>query len=811
MSEDSIRLGQNGKRRRLQGSCDICRKKKMRCDSAEMPGNKCTHCITFKTECTHARLKATENAPPKPFAKAQQHIADILSTSTVYIPSNDPETSHRSLVEIALYARSLEEKVAVLQLQTTVPSPKPAASAFPLAAEAADADSDSTSDHMQSQLEDAMSLISITMRPDQSYGESSSVHFTKTAMRQLHGNYVVGVRRPEFWTDPPWELLATEPPEFVFPEEDLLKSLVKIFFEQINPIISILHFPSFQQSISDGVHLKDPRFGAVVLAVCALASRYSDDPRVFLDGANSECSCGWKWFQQVRPLLASVSPKSPLHQLQLVCLSVLFLCVTSSPEECWILVGLGIRLGQGVGIHRRRAYSHMKPLDAELHKRVFWFLIAIDTLMSSFKSQPNMSNGVDFDLDLPVDFVEEIWGISAARPRATPSTSAFIIAYVKLMAIFGRIQRAISPVDGKPWSQNVIAELDSDLNKWADEIPDHLRWDPHQENQIFLDQSAALYMCYYHAQILIHRRFIPAPGKEAILTTTFPSLAICANAARSCGHVLDVQTRRGRGLLFQPNAIAALFDSAVVLLINVWSVVGGRKSRTLEHFNRATADVQNCIRVLRLYERRWKFAGRECDIISAMLDVGKYTSEGPSLKRPRDAEGASSSASTPDIVLDIEHPTAGSSRATSEDVSVDEQIEALERSIKETDHLFSLPLHTEELGRLPVYDSFNYDFGFQLENLHYQPQSHFQTVQPVYEMDYSLEETGFEAASGGDFQMPHTNSFDIPSRDGWREWSAYLASVEGLNSNPPFLTRSSSDLRNVANPQEVTGSPIIRN
>ncbi|KAJ7696764.1 hypothetical protein B0H17DRAFT_869514, partial [Mycena rosella] len=92
-------------------------------------------------------------------------------------------------------------------------------------------------------------------------------------------------------------------------------------------------------------------------------------------------------------------------------------------------------------------------------------------------------------------------------------------------------------------------QLSSALNNWIDAIPEHLRWDPNQENQIFLNQSAALYASYYQAQILIHRPFIPAPGKD------FPSLAICANAAWSCRHVMDVQTRRSRRLLHLPSVM----------------------------------------------------------------------------------------------------------------------------------------------------------------------------------------------------------------------------------------------------------------
>ncbi|KAK0488587.1 hypothetical protein IW261DRAFT_358517 [Armillaria novae-zelandiae] len=46
------------KQRRLQGACDICRSKKIRCDSAKMPGNKCSNCVAFGEECTHLAVMA---------------------------------------------------------------------------------------------------------------------------------------------------------------------------------------------------------------------------------------------------------------------------------------------------------------------------------------------------------------------------------------------------------------------------------------------------------------------------------------------------------------------------------------------------------------------------------------------------------------------------------------------------------------------------------------------------------------------------------------------------------------------------------
>ena len=113
---------------------------------------------------------------------------------------------------------------------------------------------------------------------------------------------------------------------------------------------------------------------------------------------------------------------------------------------------------------------------------------------------------------------------------------------------------------GHQWEENIVAELDSALNKWIDSVPDHrnfpfclsfdqeahlfciVRWDPTREDEVHFKQSALLYTNYYYVQIIVHRPFIPTPGKQSL--RSIPSLAICTNAARSCSHVLDIQQRR---------------------------------------------------------------------------------------------------------------------------------------------------------------------------------------------------------------------------------------------------------------------------
>jgi hypothetical protein len=89
-----------------------------------------------------------------------------------------------------------------------------------------------------------------------------------------------------------------------------------IYFEKFNPIFPLLHKPTFVKMLADGRHLRDQDFGMVVLMVCALASRYSHDPRVFNPGDASGLSSGWKYFRQVPMHRKSLLYRAGLFDLQ---------------------------------------------------------------------------------------------------------------------------------------------------------------------------------------------------------------------------------------------------------------------------------------------------------------------------------------------------------------------------------------------------------------------------------------------------------------------------------------------------------------
>ncbi|KAG8213475.1 hypothetical protein J3R82DRAFT_12012 [Butyriboletus roseoflavus] len=445
-----------------------------------------------------------------------------------------------------------------------------------------------------------------------------------------------------------------------------------------------------------------------------------------------EHSAGWKFFEQVQMVRRTLLGPPCLEDLQIYCLSVQFLLGTSAPQACWTIVGIGIRLAQDVGAHRRKSYNEKLTVEGELWKRVFWVLVMFDRAMSSSLGRPCAIQDEDFDLDLPVECDDEYWEHPDPQqvfkqPPDKPSILSFFITYLQLTNILSFAHRTIYSINkskillgfvGQQWEQHIVAELDSSLNKWIDEVPDHLRWDPTRDaNSLFFMQSSALYANYYHVQIFIHRPFIPSPRKPSPLS--FPSLAICTNAARSCSHVIDIYRRRSGvlapflqvGYDFVPlERLLSLFGrctaftAGIVLLLNIW---GGKRSGVSTDPIKEMADVHKCMGLLKSCENRWHSSGRLWDILYELASVGDLPLPQPSpqgTKRERDSDSPPPASRPVSTHKEGARTTAGTRRVSREIHSYPQsQQHRQQPPPSQPSQSYSLPVYSNDLARIPLH------------------------------------------------------------------------------------------------------------
>lgn len=181
--------------------------------------------------------------------------------------------------------------------------------------------------------------------------------------------------------------------QYEFPPPDLLAKLIDAYFRYMNPFYPLLHRPSFERAIREGKHYIDQGFATVVILVCSVGARWLDDPRVYLDVEESKThSAGWMYFRQTAGAVRSLIAPPRLYDLQVLTvnkrltstlsakclcfpkLAALYMFGCSTPQVSWTLSGMGLRLAQDVGAHRRKVYNPIPSVESELWKRAFWLV-----------------------------------------------------------------------------------------------------------------------------------------------------------------------------------------------------------------------------------------------------------------------------------------------------------------------------------------------------------------------------------------------------------------------------------------------------
>ncbi|KAJ7063364.1 fungal-specific transcription factor domain-containing protein [Mycena amicta] len=625
------------KRSRNAGACDLCKRRKIRCDSGQAPGNRCSNCVNAGAQCTHAEIMKTLGSAKGYVESLETRLEKMERLLNKLLPGID-------------FTEQLEQDDDGNSPDATDNIPR------------------NDADHL---LEGAIKKLTLNPEEHRFFGKSSGVQFVQTALN-FKSHYTgpsnlahssLPKKRNEYWESVKWLLPAPadeDHPQYTFPEPDLLPVLVDLYFTNVNCYYPVLHRPTFERKLKDQLHLRDHRYAGTLLMVCSLGARHCNDPRVCLEGADNLHAAGWKWHNQVSlpelftpsfltvQLQVRVIPrhliyKPNLYELQTITLSSIFLIAIS--PVAWNQIGFGLRRAQDVGAHRRMKQSH-PTAEHEQWKRVFWVLLCLDWIAGTATGRPLAMHDQDYDQDFPVECDDEYWDLpeplSFRQPKDKPAKISYFICYAKLLEIQASVTTTIySPrqprdVSGRPVvpvsdAQHIIA-FDSALNSTLRvshyqglgsllTLIHSVRWDPERKDPLFFNQSALLHAEYYHVQIMVHRPYIPAP-LEVSRPGALPSLTICTNAARACARIFNAQDKLG---IEAPHSmLAAAFTAAIVLLLHTWS---GKRSGFAYNPSKEMNDVYICMKTLSVAEKRYQAAGRFNDIIVRLISVGDMTNE----------------------------------------------------------------------------------------------------------------------------------------------------------------------------------------
>ncbi|KAJ6514359.1 fungal-specific transcription factor domain-containing protein [Mycena vitilis] len=383
----SVNANANAKQKRVQRACDMCRRKKRRCDG----GDPCDHCAKHNFICTY--ITPTRPDPDQP---SSSHTAS--GPSRAYVEALEARVK---AAEALVAAQPLSQNDAqrgpggdtrspgvqlisnaIHRLNSPFPAPHSDDLTFAeigasFRALAIDVDGDAAKDGEYKGNGDKGSVVGGSAAGG-FQGKSSGAMLVKAAIDLRSANGKLGHASRGFahpsggvkvWSPPP-----PPSPTYTFPAPPLLAALIDLYFAHVNAFLPLLHRPTFDAAVRAGEHLGGGAgFAKVLLMVCAVGARYAIWGNAAstgqggrgqggsgvagqggLDGdRDAEAArAGWEWYDQVQLSGHLVRTHPTLCDLQAYCLAAMFLDCTSSPRTCWTLVGFGMRLSQDVGAHR---------------------------------------------------------------------------------------------------------------------------------------------------------------------------------------------------------------------------------------------------------------------------------------------------------------------------------------------------------------------------------------------------------------------------------------------------------------------------
>ncbi|KAM5431478.1 hypothetical protein MferCBS31731_007851 [Microsporum ferrugineum] len=583
----------DAKRRRIARACDMCRKKKIKCDG-KMP--KCSHCINYKSECIFTQVEKKRN-PPKG-AKYIEGLENRLGRmeSLLRLSGLLSETDARK-TDLGVLEKRLADRAASpssQQHQQSQPQPQPPrVSTVPksynsfmgsatspsnstprgeflasprTSSVAGTPDSQKESEAEVDSLSDMMcSLVTNNCGETRYIGSSSgfSIFSPKgiqwvnektgdTSFQHMISSACVDDNKWIYWKPEIFsDIFARRVFKPLPPKEEAL-SLFRDYFENFNCIFPLFHEPTFMHLV-EKQYSRDPYEGSGWWASINVALAIAHRLRVMSNLApQEEDKKAWLYLKNAMGVLTELTMRNTdLLSVQALLGMALFLQGTPNPQPSFFLVAAGIRLSHSIGLHKRCSGFGLNPVELEQRKRVFWIAYILDKDICLRSGRPPVQDDDDMNVELPSeDPPDNIGNVPLSDGKGK-------INLFRLMCIFAAIEskvyRQLYSTKSSRQSDgellNTIGELDHELEEWKNSIPIDFR--PEHEikttHRPLILPIVVLHFAYYNCLTTIHRMSvhhgywtsrlsnyaIQGLNARPLNPRVFSSAILCVSAARA--------------------------------------------------------------------------------------------------------------------------------------------------------------------------------------------------------------------------------------------------------------------------------------
>ncbi|KAI5792464.1 fungal-specific transcription factor domain-containing protein [Peziza echinospora] len=578
-SEDA----QEAKRRRIARACDMCRKKKIKCDG-KLPS--CTHCANYSTECVFTLVEKKRN-PPKgaKYIEGLENrlgrMESLLKLSGLLPEDLDGKTDlgdlERRLTEQTKGNQSaIDSTMLSTAGRSSSESIRTGSSTLQSSASSPTTTTKEKDEDQVENLSDLMcSLVTNNCGETRFIGSSSgfSIFSPKgiqwvnektgdTSFQEMIMNATSANRTRSTMSHPFANVLGTASRKPLPPKEPA-KIIVEDFFINFNNLFPLFHKPTFEYLL-DKHYSDDPTIDsgwyAAFNMVLAISCRLRISHPVAVDSAMAPwvgIDQSSNYFQNAAGVMPELLLRnSDLLTIQAILAMTLFMQGTANPQPSYFLIAAAVRIANSIGMHRRGNCFGLNPAEVEQRRRVFWIMYLLDKEMSLRSGRPGAINDDDINVELPDEDPPD--GVGNMPLRGGKGKINLFRLLAQFSQIEGKVYMLLYSAKAARQSDqellNTIGDLDRELEAWKELVPLEIR----PEHEIKMDESplvlhvVMLHFAYYNCLTTIHRMSIhhgywtsrlsnyAISGLSArpLNPRVFSSAALCVSAARASIHLV---------------------------------------------------------------------------------------------------------------------------------------------------------------------------------------------------------------------------------------------------------------------------------
>ncbi|GAB1208988.1 hypothetical protein APSETT445_007753 [Aspergillus pseudonomiae] len=298
------------------------------------------------------------------------------------------------------------------------------------------------------------------------------------------------------------------------PPRPVTDRLVAQFINSKEPVLSTIHFPTFQK---EAVSLSWLAFLYAILTLSVTIQQRLGEPLpVYLEDSGYIISTFRKRAAQC--LVQSNYTQPGKYKVEALFYYTLGEFYRSNDAQVSVsfLLGITIRLAMRTGYHRDpRHFPSISAYEGEMRRRVWATMRQLDTLISFQVGLPRTIQDWQDDVELPRNICDEDFGegtthLPPSRPESELTTASYIRAKSRIMAAFGKISDLA--YSRKSVTYDEILEIDRRLEEVYGLVPFNFRIRP--VDQSFADPSDlilrryTLELLYQKARCVLHRRYL---------------------------------------------------------------------------------------------------------------------------------------------------------------------------------------------------------------------------------------------------------------------------------------------------------------